>query len=50
MVKSGGVTVFFWSHHGYISLEDLFDELVLGRVDELDDVRVEAVSVFLQES
>lgn len=39
-----------WSHHGNVSLEDLLDELVLGRVDELDDVGVEAVSVFLQEA
>lgn len=39
-----------WSHHGHVSLEDLLDELVLGRVDELDDVGVEAVSVFLQEA
>lgn len=38
------------SHHGHVSLEDLLDELVLGRVDELDDVGVEAVSVFLQET
>lgn len=40
----------FSSHHGHISLEDLLDELVLGGVDEMDDVSVEAVSVFLQES
>lgn len=38
-----------WSHHGHVRLEDLLDELVLGRVDELDDVGVEAVPVFLQE-
>lgn len=40
----------FFPHHGHISLEDLLDELVLGGVDEMDDVSVEAVSVFLQES
>ncbi len=39
-----------WPHHGHVSLEDLLDELVLGRVDELDDVGVEAVAVFLQEA
>lgn len=39
-----------WPHHGHVSLENLLDELVLGRVDELDDVGVEAVSVFLQET
>lgn len=37
-------------HHSNISLEDLLDELVFGRVHELDDVTVEAVSVFLQET
>lgn len=44
------VTSVWWSHHGHVSLEDLLDELVPGRVDELDDVGVEAVSVFLQEA
>lgn len=37
------------SHHGDVGLEDLLDELVLGRVHELDGVGVEAVSVLLQE-
>lgn len=38
------------SHHGHISLEDLLDELVLGRMDKLDDVGVKAVSVLLQKT
>lgn len=50
MVTSRGATASSGSHHGHVSLEDLLDELVLGRVDELDDVRVEAVPVLLQES
>lgn len=35
-------------YHGDVGLEDLLDELVLGGVHQLDDVRVQAVSVLLQ--
>ena len=37
-------------YHGDIRLEDLFDELVLGGVNQLNDVTVQSVSVLLQEA
>ena len=37
-------------YHGNVGLKDLLDELVLGGVHQLNDVCVQAVSVFLQES
>lgn len=38
------------AHHGDVSLEDLLDKLVLGGVDQLDNVSVEAVTILLQEA
>lgn len=38
------------SYHGNISLENLLYELVPGRVDQLDDVPMQGVSVLLQEA
>ena len=37
-------------YHGDIRLEDLFDELVLGGVNQLNDVTIQSVSVLLQEA
>lgn len=37
-------------YHGDVGLEDLFDELVSGGVDQLDDVSMQGVPVLLQEA
>lgn len=37
-------------YHSYVSLEDLFDELVFGGVNQLNDVAIQSVPVLLQET
>lgn len=50
MQDEQGFSVGKGHHHGDVSLKDLFDELVFGRVHQLDDVTVETVSVLLQKT
>lgn len=50
MQDKSGLSVGKGHHHGDVSLKDLFDELVFGRVHQLDDVTVKTVSVLLQKT
>lgn len=50
MQDKSGFRVRKGHHHGNVSLKDLLDELVFGRVHQLDDVTVETVSVLLQKT
>lgn len=50
MLRKYGFSIGKGHYHSNVSLEDLLDELVFGRVHQLDDVTVEAVPVFFQET